>query len=90
MANVNLTNETIYSDGSGYLADAECYGMEYTVNFVAGEVRLVRIGGTSYRQSAQYRGTEKTAAKKIKEAVSDKLNAMPEFMAAHRKLYELG
>ena len=83
MANVIFKLETAHDEGS-YSALVAVYGMEFSVHYVAGEIRTYGTAGQQRRKAWQVQG----AAKAAREAAAARIAALgPAFQAAHTALY---
>jgi hypothetical protein len=82
-ATVTFKLENAHTEGS-YYALTSIYGQEFSIHYVAGEIRVYGTGGQRGRKSWQV----DSAAKAVKAAVASRIAALgPDFAAKHAELY---
>lgn len=83
MINVTFKLESAHQEGS-YSALVAVYGMEFSIHYVAGEIRTYGTAGQNRRKRWQIDG----AAKAARDAAAARIAALgPAFAEAHRALY---
>ena len=82
---LSVLDQTVYSDGS-YTALVIHYGKQFAVHFVSGELKVYGVAGVHHVKPWKMKAS--VAAVKSWAAAQIKAQG-PEFMAAHKALYEI-
>lgn len=81
---INIKLEDADAEGS-YSALVTLYGMEFSVHYVAGEIRVYGTAGQNGKRAWQVHG----AAKAVREEIAGRIAALgPQFQDAHAALYQ--
>jgi hypothetical protein len=76
-----------FADGSGAEGVVSAGRFRFAANFVAGSVRIIELGNYNWmRRSGAYKAAIAVARREMAAAVA---GLGPEWMAAHRAMYEL-